>query len=192
MLPQKWGSIGKAIANVDLFVADENGKRLGPNETGQIVARGPNIMMGYWNDPAGTDEVLKNGLYYTNDLGWMDEDGYIYVVGRTRDIIKAGGFRVSAKEVEEALLEINEIHEVAVIGVEDEVLGEAIKAFIVLRDGAVVNEDTIANALKPMLPRYKQPKYFEFRDSLPKNEANKILKAKLVEECKSKGAEFRN
>ncbi|MHC4721092.1 MAG: class I adenylate-forming enzyme family protein [Planctomycetota bacterium] len=192
MLPQKWGSIGKAIANVDLFVADEKGKRLPSNETGQIVARGSNIMMGYWNDPAGTAEVLKNGLYYTNDLGWMDEDGYIYVVGRTRDIIKAGGFRVSAKEVEEALLEINEIHEVAVIGVEDEVLGEAIKAFIVLRDGAVVTEDTIANALKPVLPRYKQPKYFEFRDSLPKNEANKILKAKLVEECKSKGAEFRN
>jgi acyl-CoA synthetase (AMP-forming)/AMP-acid ligase II len=186
MLPQKWGSIGKPVSNVDLFIADENGNRLPPNETGQIVASGPNIMMGYWNDPAGTAEVLKNGLYYTNDLGWMDEDGYIYIVGRTRDIIKAGGFRVSAKEVEEALLEINEIHEVAVIGVEDEVLGEAIKALIVLRENANITEQQIAKAMKPMLPRYKQPTYYEIRDSLPRNEAGKILKTKLIEECKSK------
>ncbi|MCP4711155.1 MAG: AMP-binding protein, partial [Planctomycetes bacterium] len=87
ILPQKWGSIGKAITNTDLFVADESGQPLGPNQVGEIVARGANIMSGYWNDPVGTSKVLKNGLYYSGDLGKVDDDGYLYVVGRSRDII---------------------------------------------------------------------------------------------------------
>lgn len=185
MLSEKLGSIGKAIPNVDLYIADEKGKRLPANQTGEIVARGSNIMTGYWNDPLGTEQVLKNGLYYTGDLGKMDEDGYIFVVGRTKDIIKAGGFRVSAKEVEEALLEIDEIHEVAVIGVNDELLGEAIKAFVVLRDKECTAEAAIKSTLKNLLPVYKHPKYFAFRDSLPKNKSGKVMKRILKEESKT-------
>ncbi|MCP4712445.1 MAG: acyl--CoA ligase [Planctomycetes bacterium] len=179
VLTQKWGSIGKPIANTDLFVADENGNPLPPNQVGELAARGANIMSGYWKDPEGTSKVLKHGLYYTGDLGKMDEDGYLYVVGRSRDIIKVGGFRVAAKEVEEAMLEIDQIHEVAVIGVPDDTLGEAIKAVIVPRDQKSISEDNIKKQLKDKLPTYKFPKYFEFQESLPKNESGKILKEVL-------------
>jgi acyl-CoA synthetase (AMP-forming)/AMP-acid ligase II len=130
-LSQKWGSIGKAIPNVDLFVVDAEGKKLPANKEGHIVARGSNLMQGYWNDEKATKEVLQNGLYYTGDIGRMDEEGFLYVVGRTKDMIKVGGERVSAKEIEEIILELKQVHEVAVIGIDDPVLGEAIKAFIV-------------------------------------------------------------
>ncbi len=179
MLHKKWGSIGRAIPNVDLFVADEQGNRLPPNQPGEIVARGANMMAGYWRDPEGTQQVLKNGLYYTGDLGIEDDDGYYFVVGRSKDIIKPGGLRVSAKEIEEALLEMKEIHEVAVIGVEDDVLGEAIKACIVPREKARLEQEAVVKFLKHKLPPYKQPKYYRFLDSLPKNESGKVLKQVL-------------
>ena len=136
-------------------------------------------MAGYWNDPIETAKVLKNNLYYTGDLGVVDEDGYFYVVGRSKDIIKVGGFRVSAKEIEEALLEVNEIHEAAIIGVNDEILGEAIKAYLVLKDGVHITQEQIRYFLKDLLPVYKQPKYIEFVDSIPKNESGKVLRTEL-------------
>ncbi|MBC8472385.1 MAG: acyl--CoA ligase [Planctomycetes bacterium] len=180
MLPSKWGSIGKAIPNVDLFVADKSGNKLPPGHTGEIVARGPNIMAGYWNDPLGTAKVLRNGLYYTGDIGKTDKDGYIYVVGRTKDIVKVGGFRVSTREIEDALLGIDEIHEVAVISVDDSILGEAIKAFIVPREGADLTHEKIRKAIRTMLPLYKHPKYIEFIDSIPKNTSGKMLRTELI------------
>lgn len=179
MLPSKWGSIGRAISNVDLFVADKSGNKLPPGHTGEIVARGSNIMAGYWNDPRETAKVVRNGLYYTGDLGKTDEDGYIYVVGRTKDVIKVGGFRVGTKEIEDALLGINEIHEVAVVRVDDPILGEAIKAFIVPREGVDLSQEKIKKALKTILPLYKQPKHIEFIDSIPKNKSGKILRTEL-------------
>ncbi|HGY56245.1 MAG TPA: AMP-dependent synthetase [Caldithrix abyssi] len=186
LLTQKLGSIGKAIPNVDLYVADKEGNRLPAGEVGEIVARGSNIMQGYWNDPEETAKVLRKGLYFTGDLGREDEDGFIFVVGRSKDIIKAGGERISAKEIEEKLLEINEVHETAVIGVDDPVLGEAIKAFIVTRDGAEVDEEYIRTSLRKKLPPFKQPKYIEFRRDLPKNNSGKIMKAVLKEEEQKK------
>ena len=180
-LEKKWGSIGKPIPNVDLFIADNNGIEKSQGEIGEIVARGANIMQGYWNDLEETRNVLKNGLYYTGDLGRMDEDGFLYVVGRTKDMIKVGGERISAKEIEEKILEINEVHETAVIGVEDETLGEAIKAFIVPRDDAEVNIDLIKKSLLKKMPPIKLPKYYEIVSHLPKNESGKILKSKLKE-----------
>jgi acyl-CoA synthetase (AMP-forming)/AMP-acid ligase II len=178
-LPVKWGSIGKAIPNVELFVVDQNGKQMPPYITGEIAARGSNIMVGYWNDLIETAKVLRNNLYYTGDLGIVDEDGYFYVVGRSKHVIKVGGFRVSAKEIEEALLEIDEVHEVAVIGVSDAILGEAIKAYIVLRDDVYLTQDQIRNVLRNSLPVYKQPKYIEFIDSIPKNKSGKVLRTEL-------------
>ena len=138
-LPRKWGSIGKAIANVELFVADERGRPLPAGEEGEIVARGSNLMSGYWNHPEETEKVLRNGLYYTGDIGRMDEEGFLFVVGRSKDMIKIGGNRVSAKEIEEALHEHPAIIEAAVIGVPDDVLGEAPKAFIVVKKGPQKN-----------------------------------------------------
>ena len=179
-LPRKWGSIGKAISNVEVFVADENGRPLPAGDEGEIVARGSNIMSGYWNHPEETAKVLRNGLYYTGDIGRTDEEGFLYVVGRTKDMIKIGGNRVSAKEIEEALHEHPAVAEAAVIGVPDMVLGEAPKAFVVLKDpfGKEILEQ-LPGFLQGHLALYKIPKLYEIRDSLPKTESGKILKQKL-------------
>jgi acyl-CoA synthetase (AMP-forming)/AMP-acid ligase II len=179
-LPKKWGSIGKAIPNVELFCADDVGRPLAANVEGEIVARGSNIMSGYWNHPEETDKVLRNGLYYTGDIGVTDEDGFLFVVGRTKDMIKIGGNRVSAKEIEEAIHEHPAIIEVAVVGIPDEVLGEAPRAFLVVKEsyrGKIMEE--LVEYLKQRLAFYKIPKSFEIRDSLPKNESGKIQKLKL-------------
>lgn len=184
MLKIKSGSIGKAIPNVDVFVADDQGNPVPAGQTGEIVARGSNIMKGYWKDPDATAAVLRDGLYYTGDLGKIDEDGYIFVVGRTKDMIKVGGKRVSAKEVEEALITIPQISEVAVIGVEDQILGEAIKAFIVYKDNHRIELDEIKQKLVCLLSHYKMPSAYEIVNELPKNEAGKVMKEKL-RDCKT-------
>jgi len=179
-LPRKWGSIGKAISNVELFVANEKGRPLPAGEEGEIVARGSNIMSGYWNHPEETAKVLRNGLYYTGDIGRSDDEGFLYVVGRSKDMIKIGGNRVSAKEIEEALHEHPAVAEAAVIGVPDEVLGEAPKACIVLKvpySKDVV--DQLPGFLQSHLAIYKIPKLYEIRESLPKTDSGKILKQKL-------------
>jgi long-chain acyl-CoA synthetase len=179
-LPRKWGSIGKAIPNVDLFVADGQGKPLGVGEEGEIVARGSNIMSCYWNHPEETEKVLRNALYYTGDLGKTDDEGFIFVVGRSRDMIKIGGNRVSAKEIEDALYEHRAVIEAAVVGMPDDVLGEAPKAYLVMSksyEGKIEKE--LPLFLQKYLAAYKIPKYFEIRDSLPKNESGKIQKLKL-------------
>ena len=166
---------------MELFVADQQGKRLPPGEIGEIVAKGPNIMQGYWRDEAETAKVLKNGLYFTGDLGKMDDEGYLYVVGRKKDMIKVGANRISPKEIEEKLLENSRIHEAAVVGVEDEILGEAIKAFIVLRDSnREFSQNEILGYCKKRLPPFKVPKYIEIVESLPKNSSGKVLKHKLA------------
>ena len=178
-LSEKLASIGKAIPNVEVQVVDKQGKPVAPHQTGEIIARGANIMMGYWNDPEATKEVIENGYYHTGDLGQIDEEGYIYVVGRMKDMIKSNGFRVSAREVEDAIMEIDGIVEVAVTSVEDEATGEAIKAHIVLRDGEQTSFEAIRRALKGRLPEYKIPRHVDIRDSLPKNASGKIMKNKL-------------
>jgi len=179
-LPRKWGSIGKAIANVELFVANEQGRPLPAGEEGEIVARGSNLMSGYWNHPEETEKVLRNGLYFTGDIGRADDEGFLYIVGRTKDMIKIGGNRVSAKEIEEALHEHPAVVEAAVIGVPDDVLGEAPKAFLVVKkgtSGGLLEE--LPAFLQKHLAVYKIPKLYEIRDSLPKSESGKILKLKL-------------
>ncbi|MBN1569563.1 MAG: acyl--CoA ligase [Acidobacteria bacterium] len=181
MLPKKWGSIGRAIPNVEVIVVDKSGNRCAPGIAGEIAARGSNIMMGYWKDPEATAQVMKNGYYLTGDLGYADEDGYIFLTGRSKDIIKAGGNRISAKEIEDAIDEIPGVLESAVIGVPDEILGEAIKAFIVPAKADLTKEQLIAQ-LSSRLPAFKVPKWFEFHESLPKNQSGKILKSKLSHE----------
>ncbi len=183
-LPKKWGSIGKAIPNVELFIADHHGHPLPKGKEGEIVARGANIMQGYWNHPEETRKVLKHGLYYTGDIGVMDEDGFLFVVGRSKDMIKIGGNRASGKEIEDALYEHPAVADVAVIGVPDDTLGEVPKAFVVLKDAKLKEniEESLITFLKDKLAAYKIPKYFEFRDALPKNKSGKIQKLKLAEE----------
>jgi long-chain acyl-CoA synthetase len=188
-LPRKWGSIGKPIPNVDLFVADEEGREVPRGEVGELVARGSNFMEGYWQDPEETDRVMRHGLYYTGDLGRMDDEGFLYVVGRTKDMVKVGGERVSAKEIEEVILELREVQEVAVIGVEDAVLGEAIKAFVIASPGDGVESERVVSHCRKRLPPFKVPKFVEMVEELPRNESGKILKPALreMEQRKTEG-----
>ena len=179
-LTRKWGSIGKAIPNVELYIADPEGHKLGVGEVGEIVARGANLTSGYWKDPQESAKVLKNGLYFTGDLGKMDDEGYIYVVGRSKDMIKSGANRISAKEIEEKISEHESVLEVAVVGVEDPTLGEAIKACVVKKQGHVdFSAEALVSFCKTVLPPFKVPKYIEFLDALPKSAAGKIQKLEL-------------
>jgi len=179
VLPQKIGSIGKAIPNVEMNILDENGKKCPLGKVGEIVVRGSNIMSGYWNAPEETQKVLGKNGYYTGDLAKMDSDGYIYVVGRKKDMIKSGAHRLSAQEIEEIIYQNPLVHEVAVIGILDELLGEAIKAFIVLKNDDLSHRAELPLFCKQKLPSFKIPKYYEFVKSLPKNSAGKIMKQQL-------------
>lgn len=178
-LPSKIGSIGKAIPNVELSIVKENGEKAKPGEVGEIVARGSNIMLGYWNDRGETKKVLKADGYHTGDLAKMDEDGYFYVVGRKKDMLKVGGNRFSAKEVEEILCRNPAIDEVAIVGVKDTILGEAIKAYIVPRPGNDITAQEIKDYCANKLAKYKIPQRIEFLNKLPKNSSGKVLKEKL-------------
>jgi long-chain acyl-CoA synthetase len=179
MLEIKYGSIGISVPNSETFIADEQGNRLPSGTTGEVAARGSNVMMGYWRDFEGTTRVLRNGCYYTGDLGYMDKEGYIFLTGRSSDMLKIGGNRVSAKEIEDTLLELHGIHEVAVIGVEDPILGEAARAFVVTDNNGALTEETIRQEMSARIAAYKIPKSIVFIDALPKNEAGKIMKTNL-------------
>ncbi len=178
-LPRKIGSVGRAIPGVTLEVLREDGSRAASCEVGEVVARGPNIMEGYWNDPEETVRVLDADGYHTGDLGWFDEDGFLWLAGRAREQIKSGAHRIHPKEIEDAILEHVSVHEAAVIGVHDETLGEAIHAFVVLRMGAAADADELLAHCRAHLPAYKVPKRVLFRDELPKGPAGKILKRAL-------------
>ena len=171
-----------------MSIADEEGNELPPGKVGEIVVDGPNVMMGYWNHADEEREVLRGGRLFTGDLARKDDDGYIYVVGRRKEIIKTGGNRVSVKEVEECLLESDSILEVAVFGVEDPVLGEAIKAVIVNKVGCEADAKDISDFCRARLASHKVPKMIEFARSLPKTKAGKLDKIKLKNQC-GKGKE---
>ncbi len=180
LLESKWGSIGTPVDNVDLIIADEEGHEVAQGENGEIAARGSNIMKGYWKDPESTASVLRKGFYFTGDLGYRDEEGFIFITGRSKDILKIKGFRVSAKEIEEKILELNEVHETAVIAKKDEMMGEIAVAFIVIKDGVTLCEEEVKRHLKNRLASYKVPQQIIFLDKLPKNESGKIMKIQLA------------
>jgi long-chain acyl-CoA synthetase len=148
-------------------------------EVGEIVARGANIMQGYWNQPEETAAVLTQHGFHTGDLGRQDEEGFFYVVGRKRDMIKSGGNRVSAKEIEEIILEHPDILETAVIGIPDQFIGEAICAYVVPKNGMPVPSEALIDHCKERLPDYKVPRTVVVRESLPKNASGKIMKEQL-------------
>lgn len=177
-LPRKIGAIGKAIPNVELSILAENGELAAPDEVGEIVARGANIMQGYWNDPAETRRVLSEKGYHTGDLGRRDAEGFLYVVGRKRDMIKVGGNRVSAKEIEEILLQHEDIAETAVVGQPDPLLGEAIVAYLVMH-GQEIPPQKLRQFCLAKMAAFKVPKHFYYVRELPKNGSGKVMKEAL-------------
>ena len=178
-LKDKLGSIGIPVPGVRVTVADEDGNELPSGEVGEIMVTGPNVMMGYWNQSDEEREVLREGRLFTGDLAKKDDEGFIYVVGRKKEIIKTGGNRVSVKEIEECLLQCDRILETAVFGIDDPILGEAIKAVVVTRPGLPMTEKEVADFCRIHLASHKVPKFVEFADSLPKQESGKIDKMKL-------------
>ncbi len=183
-LPARIGSIGRAIPNVELRVLRDDGTECAPGETGEIVARGSNIMEGYWNDPEETARVIDSHGYRTGDLGVADDDGYLTVVGRKREMIKSGAHRVSPKEIEEAILEHAAVLEAAVIGLPHALLGESIRAYIVFRTGHSIASDALTEFCRGRIAPYKVPHEFVMRDALPKNASGKIMKERLRAESK--------
>jgi acyl-CoA synthetase (AMP-forming)/AMP-acid ligase II len=177
-------SIGKPIPGVEMKVVNEVGEESQFGEEGELIARGPNIMLGYWNFPEETRKVLKDGWYYTGDLGKMDADGFIYVTGRKRDMIKVGLYKVSAIEIEEVLYSYPGLIESAVFGVPDESQGEMIVAAVVPADNVTVEVEDIRKYCKQRLPKYKIPHDFILYKDLPKNKAGKVMKQTLIESCK--------
>ena len=183
-LSEKLGSIGIPLSGITVTIIDDQGRSLPPGKTGELVVAGDNVMMGYWRQPGEETEVLRDGVLYTGDLGYKDEDGYIFIVGRKKEIIKSGGNRVSVKEVEECLVANQSILEACVIGVPDPLLGEAIKAVVVLKPGASADEKEIMLHCRRSLADFKVPKIINIVDSLPKYQSGKInrqlLKQQLV------------
>jgi amino acid adenylation domain-containing protein len=184
-LDRKPTSVGIAIPNTELWIVDENDQRVGPNQVGQLVIRGATVMKGYWEKPESTAKKLKPGplpgeqVLYTGDYCRLDEDGYLYFVGRMDDIIKSRGEKVAPKEVESVLMNIHGVKEAAVIGVPDDLLGQAVKAFVVLEQGVSWTEKDILRECLQRLENFMVPKFVEFIDSLPKTTTGKIKKTDL-------------
>jgi long-chain acyl-CoA synthetase len=176
---RKAGSIGKAIPEVTLQVLDKHGVPVKVGETGEIVARGGNIMSGYWNDPTKTKQVLKKEGLWTGDLARIDKDGFLYIISRKNEMIKSGAHRIGPKEIEEVILEHEAVHEVAVLGIEDIILGEKIKAVIVLNVDAVCTKKNILAHCHKNLAAYKVPHQISFYDQLPKTASGKVRKHEL-------------
>jgi acyl-CoA synthetase (AMP-forming)/AMP-acid ligase II len=183
-LDKRPGSVGIAIPGTEVWLEDEAGNRLGANQVGELIVRGRHVMRGYWSDPVATAERFRPGpipgerVCYTGDLFRMDEEGYCYFVARKDDIIKSRGEKVAPKEVETVLYGLKGVAEAAVIGVPDPVLGEAIKAFVVL-DGAELTETDVLRHCRAHLEDLMVPKYVEFCKELPKTSSGKIKRTDL-------------
>lgn len=173
-LDDKPGSVGIAIPGVTIEVHDERGRAAPASTTGEVCVRGDNVMLGYWENPVATARVLANGWLHTGDLGWLDADGYLTLVGRSSDMIKTGAHRVSPLEVEATVLLLGEVAECAVIGMPDEILGEVIVAHVVLREGAALDARRVQAHCRERLAAYMIPKTVHFAESLPKTASGKV------------------
>ncbi|MFJ7467720.1 long-chain-fatty-acid--CoA ligase [Peribacillus frigoritolerans] len=190
--PRVKGSVGLPWPDTDSAILSlETDEELPPNEIGEIAIKGPQVMKGYWNRPDETEKTFKNGWLLTGDLGYMDEQGFFYVVERKKDTIIAGGFNIYPREVEEVLYEHEAIQEVVVAGIPDPYRGETVKAYVVLKKNARVTEEELNEFARKNLASYKVPRSYEFRDELPKTTIGKILRRVLIEEEKKKISEER-
>jgi amino acid adenylation domain-containing protein len=185
-LDRKPASVGIAIPNTELWIVDEDGRRVGPGTVGQLVVRGATVMAGYWEKPEATARKLRPGplpgeqVLYTGDLCRMDEEGYLYFVGRMDDIIKSRGEKVSPREVETVLSNLAGVRDAAVIGVPDDILGQAVKAFVVLEQGCLLTEKDIQRECQARLENFMVPRYVAIVPELPRTDTGKIKKTDLA------------
>lgn len=181
--PRVKGSIGVPYPDTDAAIFSlETGEHLPEGEVGEIAIKGPQVMKGYWNRPEDTDQTLQDGWLLTGDLGYMDEQGYFYVVDRKKDMIIAGGYNIYPREIEEVLYEHPEVIEVVAVGIPDPYRGETVKAYVVLKEDATVTKEELNQFARKYLAAYKAPRIYEFRKELPKTAVGKILRRSLVDE----------
>jgi long-chain acyl-CoA synthetase len=179
----KPGTVGIPIPDTDVKIVDveDPDKELDTGQEGEIAIKGPQIMMGYYKKPEETADALKDGWYLSGDIGKFDEDGYLIVVDRKKDMIIAGGYNIYPVELDDVLMGHPKILEACTIGIPHDYRGETVKAFIVVKEGEQLTEDDVKKYCKENLAAYKVPKIFEFVDDLPKSAVGKILRRKLKE-----------
>ncbi|HET9531673.1 MAG TPA: long-chain-fatty-acid--CoA ligase [Blastocatellia bacterium] len=175
-------SCGQARSGIEVKILSESDKEVPRGQAGEICVRGPTVMEGYWRRPEATAESLRGGWLHTGDVGSMDEQGYVYILDRTKDMIISGGSNVYPREVEEVLLRHPAVSEVCVIGVPDEFWGEAVKAVVVLKEGAAASADEIIRFAALHMADYKKPKSVDFVAAIPRNAYGKVLKRELREQ----------
>jgi len=176
---RKLMSAGKEAIGVEVRVVDDRGREIAPNQVGEIVARGPNVFEGYWNDPATTGEVLKEGWLRTGDVASIDEEGYIYIVDRKRDTLMVGGITVYPREIENVLCEHPAVKEASVVGRPDYTMGEVPVAILALREGEKEDPEAILAHCRRNMAPFKVPRSVEFLSELPRNSQGKVLKIRL-------------
>lgn len=183
--PNKPGSVGMPLPDVEVRIVDPEtgGTTLPSGSVGEIAMRAPQVIRGYWGAPPDTQSMLREGWLYTGDLGYMDEEGYVFIVDRKKDLMKPSGFQVWPREVEEVIATHPAVAEVAVAGVQDPHQVEAVKAWIVLKDGTETTADAIRSHCREHLAAYKVPRHVEFRTSLPKTLVGKVLRRALRDEA---------
>jgi long-chain acyl-CoA synthetase len=179
---RKLGSIGLPFPVNKCKVVDPvTGEELPPNTEGELLINSPNLTPGYWQNPEATKKAIVDGWLHTGDIAKIDEEGYVYIMDRIKDMINRGGEKIFCVEVEDVLYSNNKVMEAAVVGVPDEVYGEVVKAFIVTRPGCTLTEEEVQDWVKERLAKYKVPKYVEFVNELPKNPNGKVMKNRLRE-----------
>jgi long-chain acyl-CoA synthetase len=176
---KRLASAGREVFGTEVRVVDEEGSDVVPGQIGEVIGKGANVMKGYWNMPEASAETLRGGWLHTGDLGTVDEDGYVYILDRVKDMIISGGENVYSREVEEVLYMHPAIADAAVIGVPHKQWGESVKAIIVLREGEEAGEEEIIDFCRDKLAGFKRPRSIEFIDSLPRNLSGKVLKKVL-------------
>jgi len=180
-LEQYNGSIGLPLPSTDIRLVDDDGVDVAPGEAGEMLVKGPQVMVGYLNRPEATEEIMQDGWLATGDIARCDEDGYFYIVDRKKDMILVSGFNVFPNEIEEVAAMHDHIVEVAAVGIPHEASGEVVKLYAVRREDSLSEQDVIEHCRKH-LTGYKVPKKVEFRDELPKSNVGKILRRELRDE----------
>jgi long-chain acyl-CoA synthetase len=176
---ERLASVGVAQAAMEVRVADENDASLAAGEVGEVLVRGDAVMKGYWRNPEATAETLRNGWLHTGDVGSLDQDGFLTLRDRSKDLIISGGANIYPREVEEVLLRHPDVSEVSVVGRPHEEWGEEVVAFVVARNGAALNEEELDRLCLDHIARFKRPRAYRFVSELPKNNYGKILKTEL-------------
>jgi acyl-CoA synthetase (AMP-forming)/AMP-acid ligase II len=176
---QRLRSVGRPMDDVVVAIMDPEGEVLGPGQEGEIVAQGARVMSGYLNRDEDTSAAIKGGWLHTGDVGWMDDDSYLYITGRTKDLIIRGGENIAPGEIEGVLQQHPAVEDAAVIGVPDVEWGEEVKAIVVKKPGAGVSDEELTAFVKERLASFKAPKYYAFVGELPRNYLGKVLKTDL-------------